>query len=62
MPELLNFKWSGSVKPASFTGKSIDLLGYLRISILEYGGFPGFLGNKAFEPIRLRLIEDLPPF
>jgi hypothetical protein len=62
MPELLNFKWSGSVKPASFTGKSIDLLGYLRISILECGGFPGFLGNKAFEPIRLRLIEDLPPF
>ena len=62
MPELLNFKWSGSVKPSSVAGKSIDLLGYLRTSILECGGFPGFLGNKAFEPIRLRLIENLPPF
>jgi hypothetical protein len=62
MPALLHFEWSGRLKPSSTNGESIDLMGYLRTSILECGGFPGLLGTKAFEPIRIRLIEHLPAF
>lgn len=62
MPELLHFDWSGRVNPSSAKGKSVDLMGYLRSSLLECGGFPGLLGIKAFEPIRIRLIENLPAF
>ena len=62
MPPLMNFQWSGKIRPLSTTGNTIDLMAYLRTSILECAGFPGLLGNKAFEPIRVRLIESLPVF
>lgn len=62
MPPLMNFEWSGKIRPLSATGSTVDLMAYLRTSILECAGFPGLLGNKAFEPIRVRLIESLPVF
>lgn len=62
MPTLLHFQWSGKERPFSAHRESIDLMGYLRASILECGGFPGLFGTKAFEPIRIRLIENLPAF
>tara|TARA_B100000530_G_scaffold303876_1_gene226495 strand:- start:220 stop:333 length:114 start_codon:yes stop_codon:yes gene_type:complete len=34
----------------------------LRHAILEMGGFPGFYGNAAFEPLRRELVEGLEPF
>ena len=40
----------------------LTLLGYLRHAILEMGGFPGFYGNAAFEPLRRELVEGLEPF
>lgn len=40
----------------------LHVMAYLRTSILKCAGFPGLLGNKAFEPIRVRLIESLPVF
>ena len=62
MPPLMNFEWSGKIRPLSATRRTVDLMAYLRTSILECAGFPGLLGNKAFEPIRVRLIESLPVF
>lgn len=62
MPPLMNFEWSGRLRPLSAPGSTVDLMTYLRTSILECAGFPGLLGNKAFEPIRVRLIESLPVF
>jgi hypothetical protein len=63
MPELLNFNWSGVVQPSSSRkGESVDLMAYLRTSILECAGFPGLLGDKTFEPIRQRLTDQLPVF
>jgi len=35
---------------------------YLRHAILEMGGFPGFYGNAAFEPLRRELVGGLEPF
>ena len=62
LPPLMNFEWSGRIRPLSATNSKVDLMAYLRTSILECAGFPGLLGNKAFEPIRVRLIESLPVF
>lgn len=62
MPPLMNFEWSGKIRPLSAARSTVDLMAYLRTSILECAGFPGLLGNKAFEPIRVRLIESLPVF
>ncbi len=62
MPPLMTFEWKGRIRPLSATSSTVDLMAYLRTSILECAGFPGLLGNKAFEPIRVRLIESLPVF
>jgi hypothetical protein len=35
---------------------------YLRTSILECAGFPGFFGVPEFEPVRLELLDGLPYF
>ena len=39
-----------------------SLLRYLRVCVCECGGFPGYRGLPAFEPLRLRLVEGLEAF
>ena len=39
-----------------------SLLRYLRLAVLEAGGFPGCLGLAAYEPLRQQLTEGLLPF
>lgn len=62
LPTILNFRWSGFKPPESANYKPLDLLGYLRTSILECGGFPGLLGHPKFEPTREKLVAGLPLF
>lgn len=59
---LLNFEWSGWTHPTSIPHDTFDLLSVTRTTILECAGFPGFLGQEAFEPIRMRLLADVPAF
>ena len=59
---LRNFRWCGPARPLSAPPNPCDLLGYLRTAILECAGFPGLFGLGAFEPIRQRLLEDVPVF
>jgi len=59
---LRHFRWSGPTRPHSAPPNPCDLLGYLRTAILECAGFPGLFGLSAFEPIRQRLLEDVPVF
>jgi hypothetical protein len=59
---LRNFRWCGPARPHSAPPNPCDLLGYLRTAILECAGFPGLYGSDAFEPIRQRLLEDVPVF
>lgn len=40
----------------------LDFLSYVRIALLECGGFPGLYGSKSFEPIRSLLVDKLPAF
>ena len=54
-------KWM-KIKPGPRDRGPLTLLGYLRHAILEMGGFPGFHGNAAFEPLRRELVEGLEPF
>ena len=54
-------KWM-KIKPGPRDRGPLTLLGYLRHAILETGGFPGFYGNAAFEPLRRELVEGLEPF
>ena len=54
-------KWM-KIKPGPRDRGPLTLLGYLRHAILEMGGFPGFYGNAAFEPLRRELVEGLEPF
>ena len=56
-----NFRWPG-VKPATTLTDSPDFLSYMRTSILECAGFPGFLGIPAFEPLKERLLKGVPLF
>lgn len=39
-----------------------SLMRYLRLAVLDAGGFPGCLGLEAYEPLRLALTEGLLPF
>ena len=41
---------------------SCSLIRYLRLAVLEAGGFPGALGCAAFEPLRRELTEGLQVF
>ena len=54
-------KWM-KIKPGPRDRGPLTLLGYLRHAILATGGFPGFYGNAAFEPLRRELVEGLEPF
>ena len=54
-------KWM-KIKPGPRDRGPLTLLGYLRHAILEMGGFPGFYGNAAFEPLRRELVGGLEPF
>ena len=54
-------KWM-KIKPGPRDRGPLTLLGYLRHAILEMGGFPGFYGNAAFEPLRRELVEGLESF
>ena len=39
-----------------------SLLAYLRMAVLECGGFPGYRGLAEFEPVRRRLVEGMEDF
>ena len=64
-PELLRFtppaeETLGGAEP--LWRPQCSLLRYLRIAILEGGGFPGFLGLAEYEPLRAELAEGLLEF
>lgn len=60
---LREFSWVGPERPTSAPeGSTPDLVSYLRTSILECGGFPGLFGTLGFEPIRRKLVDELPIF
>ncbi len=61
-PEWENFEWSGLHAPVTAPVGKLDFVSYLRTSILECGGFPGFFGNPAFESIRQEFTRDMDPF
>jgi|GEM_PF-2535710 len=60
-PALEGFSWSGFAVPKSAL-EPLDFLGYLRTSILECAGFPGLLGDPAFEVLRPQLLAYVPLF
>jgi hypothetical protein len=53
--------WTGFIAPRSLC-EPLDFLGYLRTAILECAGFPGLLGDPAFEKLRPQLLADVPSF
>ena len=58
-----DFEWMGHRRPESVEpGLATDFVSYLRASILECAGFPGLYGSEQFEPLRRRLVADLPVF
>lgn len=59
-----DFAWIGHRRPESVVeaGYATDFVSYRRAGILECAGFPGLYGNEEFEPLRRRLVEDLPVF
>jgi hypothetical protein len=61
-PSVENFDWTGRRRPITAPADPPDFVSYLRTAILECGGFPGFLGEDAFEEIRQELVRDLRPF
>ena len=56
------FNWWGATRPITCTHGPLDLVSYLRVALLECGGFPGFRGNREFEEMRGELVEGLPLF
>jgi hypothetical protein len=61
VPTWQNFRWSNK-RPESASSDNVDLIEYLRISVLECAGFPGLHGDEAFEPIRKHLLENVVAF
>jgi hypothetical protein len=61
-PSWQYFEWSGPVKPMTALADPPDFLSYLRTAVLECAGFPGLLGNPAFDKLRNELLEDVPLF
>jgi hypothetical protein len=58
-----DFAWIGHRRPESVGPElATDFVSYLRASILECAGFPGLYGSEEFEPLRRRLVADLPVF
>jgi len=41
---------------------ALGMVDYLRVAVLEYGGYPGLAQQPSFESHRQELIEDLPRF
>lgn len=63
LSRMAEFRWCGLARPRSApAGDRPDLVSYLRSSVLECGGFPGLLGDPAFERIRPALVDGLPAF
>ena len=65
-PELLRFTPPngfelGGAEPLLWRARC-SFISYLRIAVLEGGGFPGCLGFDAFEPLREELTKNLRPF
>ncbi len=61
-PVWQNFEWAGPRRPESAPPGEPDFLSYLRTCVLECAGFPGLLGQPAFEALRPRLLEAVPLF
>jgi len=59
LPPLRGFEWTGPQRPRSVAAGAPDLLSYLRASVFECAGFPGFYGAPRFEPIRERLLQGV---
>jgi hypothetical protein len=57
----VTLSWTGFIAPRSAV-EPLDFLGYLRTAILECAGFPGLLGDPAFEKLRPQLLADVPSF
>lgn len=59
-----DFAWVGHRRPESVVeaGYATHFVSYLRAGILECAGFPGLYGSEEFEPLRRRLVADLPVF
>jgi hypothetical protein len=60
-PKLLRFE-GGSAADMQQAFGSCSLVRYLRLAVLEAGGFPGLLGTEGFEGLRQELVADLKPF
>jgi hypothetical protein len=54
--------FAGAERPRSALRERLDFVSYLRTAVLECAGFPGLLGDRAFEEIRPALLENLPLF
>jgi hypothetical protein len=61
-PTCIGVRWPQPSATRTATNDPMDLLTYARTAILECGGFPGFMGKRNFEPIRVLLTRDLPVF
>jgi hypothetical protein len=60
LPTFEDFNWGR--RPLSAMPGPPDFLGYLRSAVLECAGFPGLFGDRAFEPIRERLLRGIQLF
>ena len=63
-PELLRFTppLDDDEPGAPLWRPNCSLLRYLRLAVLEAGGFPGCVGLDAFEPLRAELTDGLISF
>lgn len=61
-PRLKWFEWAGPQRPTTVHEDPPCFVSYLRASILECGGFPGLYGSRDYEPLRRRLVDNLPVF
>ena len=61
-PELLRFTPPTNDELGGAEPAQCSLITYLRLAVLEGGGFPGCLGLPAYEPLRAELTKDLLPF
>lgn len=61
-PACIGVRWPQPAATRTAAEGPIDLITYARTAILECGGFPGFMGEREYEPIRTFLTRDLPTF
>jgi hypothetical protein len=62
MPTVRNFDWGGPARPDIAPAGTVDFVSYLRVALLECGGFPGLYGSDGFEPWRAQLVSGLGTF